>query len=52
MIAFAPACFRSAPLPVKVDGFSAGAVIGFSEQHTIICLSTDEEINNFKMVGF
>mmetsp|Transcript_21838 Transcript_21838/g.37300 ORF Transcript_21838/g.37300 Transcript_21838/m.37300 type:complete len:265 (-) Transcript_21838:342-1136(-) len=38
----------SAPLPVKVDGFSVGAVVGFSEQHTIICLATEEEINNFK----
>ncbi|GFH21225.1 hypothetical protein V8C86DRAFT_2959415 [Haematococcus lacustris] len=39
----------SAPLPVKVDGFSVGAVMGFSEQHTIICLATDEEISNFKL---
>lgn len=38
----------SAPLPVKVDGFSVGAVMGFSEQHTIICLATEEEITNFK----
>jgi lipid-binding SYLF domain-containing protein len=35
---------------VKVDGFSVGAVMGFSEQHTIICLATDEEITNFKQV--
>mmetsp|Transcript_22561 Transcript_22561/g.57316 ORF Transcript_22561/g.57316 Transcript_22561/m.57316 type:complete len:259 (-) Transcript_22561:357-1133(-) len=39
----------SAPLPVKVDGFSVGAVMGFSEQHTVICLATDDEINNFKL---
>lgn len=41
---------RSAPLPVKVDGFSVGAVVGFSEQHTVICLSTQEEITSFKQV--
>lgn len=45
-----PAASRSAPLPVKVDGFSVGAVMGFSEQHSIICLATEEEISNFKQV--
>jgi hypothetical protein len=25
--------------------------MGFSEQHSIICLATDEEINNFKMAS-
>lgn len=38
----------SAPLPVKVDGFSLGAVIGFSEQQTLIALANDDDINAFK----
>lgn len=37
----------SAPLPIKVDGFSVGAVMGFSEQHTVICLATDADIQAF-----
>lgn len=38
----------SAPLPVKVDGFSFGAVMGYKEQHTIICLANDADIMAFK----
>mmetsp|Transcript_20979 Transcript_20979/g.45936 ORF Transcript_20979/g.45936 Transcript_20979/m.45936 type:complete len:242 (+) Transcript_20979:124-849(+) len=38
----------SAPLPIKVDGFSLGAVIGFSAQQTIVCLATDNDIDAFK----
>ncbi|GFR42176.1 hypothetical protein Agub_g2916 [Astrephomene gubernaculifera] len=37
----------SAPLPIKVDGFSVGAVMGYSEQHTIISLATDADIQAF-----
>lgn len=38
----------SAPLPIKVDGFSMGAVIGFSEQQTLVCFANDADINSFK----
>ncbi len=38
---------RSAPLPLKVDGFSMGAVMGFSEQHTLLLLSSAEELAPF-----
>lgn len=41
---------RSAPLPIKVDGFSVGAVMGFSEQHTVITLATDADIQAFTRV--
>eukprot|EP00878_Enallax_costatus_P042921 GHUV01050437.1.p1 GENE.GHUV01050437.1~~GHUV01050437.1.p1 ORF type:complete len:147 (+),score=23.90 GHUV01050437.1:387-827(+) len=41
----------SAPLPLKVDGFSMGAVMGYSEQHTLILLTTDEEIDVFLNVS-
>ncbi|KAG2489849.1 hypothetical protein HYH03_011652 [Edaphochlamys debaryana] len=37
----------SAPLPIKVDGFSVGAVMGYSEQHTVISLATDNDIQAF-----
>lgn len=44
-----PPCLRarSAPLPIKVDGFSVGAVMGYTEQHTVICLATDSDIQAF-----
>lgn len=38
----------SAPLPVRLDGFSVGAVIGFSAQETIVCLANDDDVNAFK----
>jgi hypothetical protein len=38
---------RSAPLPLKVDGFSMGAVMGYSEQHTCMLLCSEEEVQNF-----
>jgi len=38
----------SAPLPIKVDGFSVGAVMGFSSQDSIVCLANDDDINAFK----
>ncbi|KAG2440240.1 hypothetical protein HXX76_004352 [Chlamydomonas incerta] len=37
----------SAPLPIKVDGFSVGAVMGYNEQHTLISLATDNDIQAF-----
>lgn len=42
---------RSAPLPIKVDGFSMGAVIGFSEQQTLVCFATNSDVDSFKAVG-
>ncbi len=42
---------RSAPLPLKVDGFSMGAVMGYSEQHTALLLSSDDDIQGFLKVG-
>jgi len=42
---------RSAPLPVRVEGFSVGAVIGFSSQDTLVCLANDDDINAFKAVS-
>lgn len=41
---------RSAPLPLKVDGFSMGAVMGYSEQHTALLLAADEDIQVFLKV--
>lgn len=38
---------RSAPLPIKVDGFSLGAVAGFSEQHSVISLGNDNDVGAF-----
>lgn len=38
----------SAPLPVKLDGFSFGAVMGYKEQHSLICLKNDKDIMAFK----
>jgi hypothetical protein len=46
-----PTLARSAPLPLKVDGFSMGAVMGYSEQHTCMLLCNDEEVQNFCKVG-
>ena len=40
----------SAPLPIKVDGFSVGAVIGYNTQDSLICLANDDDINSFKAV--
>eukprot|EP00879_Flechtneria_rotunda_P014332 GHRR01014972.1.p1 GENE.GHRR01014972.1~~GHRR01014972.1.p1 ORF type:complete len:220 (+),score=40.04 GHRR01014972.1:43-702(+) len=37
----------SAPLPLKVDGFSMGAVMGYSEQHTLLLLTSNEETRQF-----
>ncbi|MEW5302161.1 MAG: hypothetical protein WDW36_004968 [Sanguina aurantia] len=37
----------SAPVPIKVDGFSVGAVLGFSDQNTIVCLATDQDLQAF-----
>lgn len=42
---------RSAPLPLKVDGFSMGAVVGYSEQHTLLLMTTDEEVEAFLNVS-
>ena len=42
---------RSAPLPIRVEGFSVGAVIGFSAQDTLVCLANDDDINSFKAVS-
>lgn len=44
-------CCRSAPLPIKVDGFSMGAVMGYSEQHTLLLMTSDEEVETFLNVG-
>lgn len=44
-------CRRSAPLPLKVDGFSMGAVMGYSEQHTLLLMTTDEEVDTFLNVS-
>lgn len=38
----------SAPLPVRLDGFSIGAVVGISSQDSLICLANDDDINSFK----
>ena len=43
--------FRCAPLPIKVDGFSMGAVMGYSEQHTCMLLTTHEDIEGFYKVS-
>lgn len=43
--------YRLAPLPLKVDGFSMGAVMGYCEQHTLLLLTTDEEISSFLNVS-
>jgi lipid-binding SYLF domain-containing protein len=46
---------RSAPLPLKVDGCSVGAVMGYSEQKTLLLLTNEEEINvflNVSLTGF
>jgi hypothetical protein len=48
--AHTPSC-RSAPLPLKVDGFSMGAVLGYSEQHTLLLLTTQEEVDAFLNVS-
>ncbi|WIA23358.1 hypothetical protein OEZ85_000121 [Tetradesmus obliquus] len=37
----------SAPLPLKVDGCSVGAVMGYSEQKTLLLLTSEEEIKVF-----
>ncbi|MEW5306314.1 MAG: hypothetical protein WDW36_008785 [Sanguina aurantia] len=37
----------SAPMPIKVDGFSVGAVMGFTQHNTVICLATDKDIQAF-----
>lgn len=42
---------RSAPLPIKVDGFSMGAVMGYSEQHTLLLMTSDEEVETFLNVS-
>ncbi|GBF99172.1 hypothetical protein Rsub_11617 [Raphidocelis subcapitata] len=34
----------SAPLPLKVDGFSMGAVMGYSEQKTVVVLGSEEDV--------
>lgn len=51
--AVAAACTlrRSAPLPLKVDGFSMGAVMGYSEQHTLLLLTDDTEVETFLNVS-
>ena len=41
---------RTAPVPVKVDGFSLGAVMGYSEQHTVVCLANDDDMQAFMKV--
>ncbi len=41
----------SAPLPLKVDGFSMGAVMGYSEQKTVVVLGSDEEVAVFLKVA-
>lgn len=42
---------RSAPLPLKVDGFSMGAVMGYSEQHTLLLMTDDAEVETFLNVS-
>ncbi|KAI8469059.1 MAG: hypothetical protein J3K34DRAFT_290086 [Monoraphidium minutum] len=37
----------SAPLPLKVDGFSMGAVMGYSEQKSVVVLGSDEDVAVF-----
>lgn len=37
----------SPPLPVKIDGFSLGAVMGYSEQHTILAMSSEDDVKAF-----
>lgn len=44
--------YRSAPLPLKVDGCSVGAVMGYSEQKTLLLLTSEEEISVFLNVSF
>jgi lipid-binding SYLF domain-containing protein len=41
---------RSAPLPLKVDGFSLGAVMGYSEQKSVVVLGSDEDVDVFLQV--
>lgn len=41
---------RSAPLPLKVDGFSMGAVMGYSEQKSVVVLGSEEEAGIFLKV--
>lgn len=38
---------RSAPLPLKVDGFSMGAVVGYSEQKSVVVLGSDDDVAVF-----
>jgi hypothetical protein len=38
-----PKSTRSPPLPLKVDGFSLGAVAGYSEQRTVVTLGSDAD---------
>lgn len=40
----------SAPLPLKVDGFSLGAVAGYSEQRSVILLGSDDDVAVFLRV--
>jgi lipid-binding SYLF domain-containing protein len=42
---------RSAPLPLKVDGFSMGAVVGYSTQHTLLLLTSEDEVQPFLHVS-
>lgn len=44
-------CPRSAPLPLKVDGFSMGAVMGYSEQKSVVVLGSEEDVAVFLKVG-
>ncbi|KIZ00377.1 hypothetical protein MNEG_7589 [Monoraphidium neglectum] len=37
----------SAPLPLKVDGFSMGAVMGYSEQKSVVVLGSEEDVAVF-----
>lgn len=37
-------------MPIKVDGFSVGAVMGFTQHNTVICLATDKDIQAFTAV--
>lgn len=40
----------SAPLPLKVDGFSLGAVAGYSEQRSVVLLGSDDDVAVFLKV--
>lgn len=42
--------FVGAPRP-QVDGFSIGAVMGYSQQHTVMALGSDEDVQSLSVSG-